>query len=105
LPPDGILPRAKFTLRQSLAFSYIGTVTAWHSSSGRQPKFAAWYKEWNYRTFTEGATYIRLDGHHGWASAHILVMAAVCNRAGHYIFCCYIWTPFGLFDVSLTRIV
>ena len=41
LPPDRILPVAKFTLRPSLAFSYIGTVTAWHSSSGRQPNFAA----------------------------------------------------------------
>jgi len=30
----------------------------------RQPNFAAWYKEWNYGTFAEGATYIRLDGHH-----------------------------------------
>jgi len=25
---------------------------------------AAWYKEWDYGTFTEGATYIRLGGHH-----------------------------------------
>jgi len=25
---------------------------------------AAWYKEWNYRTFAEGATYIRQGGHH-----------------------------------------
>ena len=33
-------------------------------SSGRQPNFAAWYKEWNYGTFAEGATYIRLGGHH-----------------------------------------
>jgi len=33
------------TLRPSLAFSYIGSVTARHSSSGRQPNFAAWYKE------------------------------------------------------------
>ena len=23
-----------------------------------------WYKEWNYGTFAEGATYIRLRGHH-----------------------------------------
>jgi len=30
--PDGILARAIFTLRPSLAFSYIGSVTAWHSS-------------------------------------------------------------------------
>jgi len=34
LPPDGISPRAKFTLRPSLAFSYIGSVTARHSGSG-----------------------------------------------------------------------
>jgi len=37
LAPSGILPRAKFTLRQSLAFSYIGIVTEWQLSSGRQP--------------------------------------------------------------------
>jgi len=33
LPPDGILPGAKFTLRPRLLFSYIGIVTAGHSSS------------------------------------------------------------------------
>jgi len=27
---------------------FIGSVTARHSSSGHQPNFAAWYKEWNY---------------------------------------------------------
>jgi len=43
LPPNGILPAAKVTLRPSLAFSYIGSVTARHSSSGRQPHFVAWY--------------------------------------------------------------
>jgi len=48
LPPNGILPAAIFTLRPSLAFSYIGSVTARHSSSGIQPNFAAWYKESNY---------------------------------------------------------
>jgi len=48
LAPDGILPRAKLTLRPSLAFSYNGIVTARHSSSGRQPNIVAWYKEWNY---------------------------------------------------------
>jgi len=37
LAPNGILPGAKFTFRPSLAFSYIGSVTARHSSSGRQP--------------------------------------------------------------------
>ena len=34
---NGILPGAKFTLHLSLAFSYIGSVTAQHSSSGHQP--------------------------------------------------------------------
>jgi len=64
LAPDRIFPGATFTLRLSFAFFYIGSVTAGHSSSGRQPNFAAWYKEWNYGTFAEGATYIRQGGHH-----------------------------------------
>jgi len=34
LSPNRIFLAAKFTLRPSLAFSYIGSVTAWHSSSG-----------------------------------------------------------------------
>ena len=51
LPSNGIFPGAKFTLRPNLAFSYIGSVTARHSSSGRKPNFVAWYKEWNYVTF------------------------------------------------------
>jgi len=41
LAPDRILPGAKFTLCPSLAFAYIGSVIARHSSSGRQPIFAA----------------------------------------------------------------
>ena len=64
LAPDGILPGAKFTLRPSLAFSYIGSASARHSSNGRQRNFAAWYKEWNYETFADGATYTRLGDHH-----------------------------------------
>jgi len=63
LLPGGILPHAKFTLRQNLAFSYIDSVTARHCSSGGQPKFAAWYKEWSYGTFAEGVTDL-LGGHH-----------------------------------------
>jgi len=49
---------------QVLLFFYIGSVTARHSSSRHQPNFAAWYKEWNYRTFADGATYIWEGGHH-----------------------------------------
>jgi len=62
LPPCGILPAAKFTLRPRLPFSYIGSVTARCSSSGRQPNFVAWYKEWNYGTFAEGVPIF------GWAA-------------------------------------
>ena len=57
LAPNRILPAAKFTLR---ALSCIGSVTARHLSSGCQPNFVAWYKEWNYGTFAEAATYIWL---------------------------------------------
>jgi len=38
-----ILPGAKFTLRPSIAFSCIGSVTARQSRSWRQPNFAACY--------------------------------------------------------------
>ena len=65
LAPCGILPGTKFTLHPSRSFSYIGSVTARHSSSGNQPNFAAWYSEWKYGTFAEGAcTSIRQGGHH-----------------------------------------
>jgi len=70
LPPDGILRGAKFTLHSSLAFSYVGSVTARHSSSRRQPYFAALYKEWNYGTFTDGFT-CTAGQPSRWASANI----------------------------------
>jgi len=41
LSRNGILPGAKFTLRPSIALSYICSVTTRHSSSERQPNFAA----------------------------------------------------------------
>jgi len=104
--PNGILPGAKITLRPSLAFSYISSVTARHSSIGRQPNFTAWYKEWNFRTFTDDATYMA-GRPSRWASAYIcscgrspyvigqtgrplyfcpVIMAALRSRCGHYIF-------------------
>jgi len=64
LTSGGILPGAKFTLRPSIALSYIGSVTERHSSSGRQPNFAAWYKKWNCGTFAQNAANIRPGGHH-----------------------------------------
>ena len=95
LSPNGILPAAKLILRPSLAFSYIGSVTAQHSSGGRQPNFVAWYKEWNYGTFTEGATYIRLGGDHVWIGPHSSIIlhcitiyrleCAFCTRYLRYV--------------------
>ena len=69
LSTNGTLPGAKFTLRPSLAFSYIGSVTVRQSSSGRHdhPNFAAWDKEGNYRTFApplRHLMYIRQGGHY-----------------------------------------
>jgi len=64
---DGILCGAKFTLYPSLAFSYVaalGLLHVRHSNSRRQPNFATPYREWNYGTFAEVATYIRLGGYH-----------------------------------------
>jgi len=82
LAPNGILPRAKFTLRPSLAFSYIGSVTAWHSSSVCQSNFAAWDKEGNYRTFTPHSLHLYSAGRPSlWASAHILVLGLIISNA------------------------
>ena len=64
LPHNGILPGAKFTLRLSLALSYIGSVTARHSSSGRQPNFAA---------LSGGRQLYSAGRPSRWALAHILV--------------------------------
>ena len=63
LPRNGILPGAKFTLRPSFALSYIGSVTAWHLRSGRQPNFAA---------FNRGRHLYSAGRPSRWALAHIL---------------------------------
>ena len=59
----GLLPGAKFTLHPILALSYIISVTARHSSSGRQPNFAALSR---CRLYLAGRP-------SRWALAHILV--------------------------------
>jgi len=65
MPPNEILPGAKFTLCPSLAFSYIGSVTARHSSNERQPNFAAWDNEGIYElSLLVCAIYIPQGGHH-----------------------------------------
>jgi len=65
LPFNGILPRAKFTLRPSLAFCYIGGVTARHSSS--QPNAA----------FSRGRHLYPAGWPSRWASAHIVSVLAL----------------------------
>ena len=55
---------AKFTLRPKLAFSYIGSATARHSSSGRQPIFAAFSRRRHLYSARRPSR---------WASADILV--------------------------------
>ena len=67
LPRNGILLRAKFTLRPSLAFCYIGGVTARHSSSGRQPNAA----------FSRGRHLYPAGWPSRWASAHIVSVLAL----------------------------
>jgi len=59
-----ILSRAKFTFRPSRALSYIFSVTARHSSSGRQPNFAA---------SSRGHNLYSAGRPSRWSSAHILV--------------------------------
>jgi len=61
---EGILPGAKFTFRSSVALSYIGSVTARHSSCGRQPNCGLNRER---HTYSAGRP-------SRWALAHILVL-------------------------------
>jgi len=68
LPRNGIIPGATFTLRPSLALSYFGSITAWHSSIGRQPNFVALRRGRHLYSAGRPLRWAR------WASAHILVL-------------------------------
>jgi len=57
----GLLPAAKSTLRPSLPFCYMAALL--HGTRAAKV-FGVVYKEWNFGTFAEGATYIRQGGHH-----------------------------------------
>ena len=73
LPPNGILPAAKFTMRPNLALSYIGSVNAQHSSTGHQPNFMAFSRERH--LYSEGRP-------SRWALAHILVHSYFAGEPG-----------------------
>jgi len=99
LPPDRILPSAIFTLRPSLAFSYIVSyctyvgVTARHSSSGHQSNFAAWYKEWNKLPNFRRGRHLYLAGRPSrWASAVILVTIVVLFVCHNCSYCDFVTT-------------
>ena len=69
LPPNGILTAASRLASKSCVSLYKHrSVTARHSSSGRQPTFVAWYnlQGMELRNFHrgQGATNMRLGGHH-----------------------------------------
>jgi len=76
LSPDGISSRAKFTLRPSLASSYIGSVTARHSSSGVSQTCVVQGME--LRNFRRGRHLYSAGRPSRLASAHILVSCASC---------------------------
>jgi len=67
LPLDGILPRAKFTLRPSVAFSYIGSVTA------ESAKRCGVVQGMELRNFRRGRHLYSAGRPSRWASARILV--------------------------------
>jgi len=83
-PPDGILPGAKFTLCLSLAFSYIGSVTVRHSSSGRQ-------KNCSVVSSRDRAAIQFYIGR-----SNCLVMAALCNRGPLYFALWFVFSSFFL---------
>jgi len=73
-----------FSRCKILAFAYIGSITAGHSSSGLQPNFAASYKEWNYGTDAQGATYI-------WQGSHrVLVSVINATRSFSHFSCTHV---------------
>jgi len=109
LAPKGTLTGVKFTLCPSLALFNIGSVTARHSSSGRQPNCGAEQGKllrtarrffstsifggaaitWHFRTTSSSSSF---------------VMAALCNRGGGIIFLpCdfYLSSSFFFFMVAL----
>ena len=74
LPSDGILPGAKLTLRPSVAFSYIDSITARHWSTGRQPNCGV-VQGMELRNFRRGCHLYSAGRPSRWASAHILALS------------------------------
>jgi len=76
IAPKGILPGANFTLCPSLALSYIGSVTALHSSSERdQAKLCGVVQGMELRNFYRGRHLYSAGRPSRWPSAQILVLS------------------------------
>ena len=76
LPPNGILPGAKFTLRSNVAFCYIDSVTARYSTCGRA---GVW----------------RVS----------LINVALCNRGAIIFLCCGLFFFFFFFFLFFPRLI
>ena len=82
------------TLCNFKGLSRLGSVTAWHSSSGRQPNFAA---------LNRGRTLYLAGRPSRWASAHILVCSVMQHLwyVMHYVSSLSVrptilWSPYGI---------
>jgi len=84
LPYNGIFTGAKCTLHLNLALSYIGSVTARHSRSGRQPNFSALSRRRH--LCSEGRSSRWAWRPSRWASAHILVSLVIKQVLCHFLF-------------------
>jgi len=74
LLPDRILPGEKFTLRPSLVFFYIGSVTAWHALKQRaSTKLCGVVHGMELGNFRRGRHLYSAGRPSRWASSHILV--------------------------------
>jgi len=64
----GLLPLTEFCyVQNSLCVQVLRSpilAALLHGTPAAGVSHAAWYQEWNYGTFAEGATYIWLGGHH-----------------------------------------
>jgi len=76
----------------TLAALLHGTPAAGVSQTLRR---GSWYKEWNYGTFANGATYIRLGGHHVghrptfWLSSELFVDCVLSLLLLLLVFVCF----------------
>ena len=80
LAPDGILPRAKFTLRPSLTFSYIGRVTHGTAAAG-SAKLCGVVQGMELWNFCRGRHLHSAGRPSRWSSAHILVTGSIARSA------------------------